>query len=216
MRLNVATVSKDDKSTRMLLLGKVVSVKDGTGAAEGRVLNVTIEGKAWDPDKKEEVDKKVQIGFWNNENGSQMRDRAIAAKIAEGVVIMVDASNVGDNYYANQFYYKGAYTIPETAETKEKNIFMGAVCNFQDNEKYVSVSIPVEDRNKEVSWKTIRFWPPYEEGQVDMAERARKCLKPNGDKKPRAVLICSEAKPYVSTTTGEERCSYNGYDIILY
>ena len=211
MRLDVARISDSKK----LLLGKVVSVREGTGAAEGRVLNVTIEAPAWDAEEKKNVTKKVDIGFWNSEN-SNMRDRAIAAKISEDAVIMVDVYEKDGKYYANQFFYKGAYIIPETAESKEKNIFMGTVCNFQDHEKYVSVSIPVEDRNKEVSWKTIRFWPPYEEGQVDMAERARKCLKPNGDKKPRAVLICSEAKPYVSTTTGDELCSYNGYDIILY
>lgn len=213
MRLNVRTLKNDEESVRELLLGKVTKVADGNGDYADKVLNITIEGTVWNKDEKKEETKSVDISFWNSEY-SQMRDRAKNAKIAVGSVILCDVTKKSDKYYANNFMYRGEYNIPETAENREVNIFMGPVCGFQDTENCVRFSIPVEDRDKNTDWKHITVWPPREEGKTDLASRARKVLAPKGDKKPQAVVICSEPKPYISNS-GEERCSYTGYDFIL-
>ena len=213
MRLNVRTIKQDENSTKKLILGKVTKLADGTGDYADKVLNVTLEGTVYNKDSKENETKDVVVEFWNSEY-TKLRDRAISAKLAVGAVIMCDVTERGGKTYANNFMYRGEYNIPEDGENKEVNIFMGTICNFQDNENFVRFSIPIKDRDDNTDWKNITVWHPQEEGRPDVAERAKKVLTPKGDKKPSAVVICSGPKPYVSTS-GQERCSYTGYDFIL-
>ena len=106
MRLQIATVSKDKNITRMLLLGKVVSVKEGTGTIKNRVLNIIIENSIWDNKKRETGSKQIQIRFWNNNLGNFMHDRAIAANIVTGIPIMIDTIKLGNRYFAKNFALK--------------------------------------------------------------------------------------------------------------
>lgn len=203
---------------KVWLTGNVVAIREGTGDGEGRVINVKLEGTQWNKDKKKEETRKIDVAFWNTdkEGGAQMRDRVLKAKVREGsfLAIVGFLKEDGKTAHGLDFMYRGRYLINRESEGKKNlNLFVGTVAQLYDNGNRANISLPTDEWNKETQeretvWNSITFWN-NEEGQ-QLADNAKKILTPRETGKAQAVILASEAKPYIDKN-GEERESFNGY-----
>lgn len=203
----------------VVITGNVVEKREGTGTATGRVVNLTLEGTEWDNNEKKEVTKKIDVAFWNSdkEGGAQLCDRIIKAKVDVGSFIAIRGfMGADEKVRAFDFGYQAKWTIKRELENKKDlTFFMGtAIPSKFNTEGRYSISIPTEEWNSEIGdrvtvWNNITFWDNEDRNR---AENAQKVLSPyaNGKYK-QAVVIASEAKPYIDKN-GEERVSYNGYN----
>lgn len=194
------------KRNNMTLVGGIVTAcREGSGAAEGRVVNVSITGKVWNKEKGVEEDKTLDIAFWNNEERA-LADRVIKAGVGVGsfitalVVIKEDGKASGLN-----FKYAGLWHFDEDGEDGEMNIFVGPVASMDEDEenRFVRVSVPVKVSKEETEWHKITFWNSEEAPRGD---RAKACLKPRADgTKVHAVIICGKNTKY------NEQNTYSGF-----
>lgn len=205
--LNIAKIDENKR----LVLGKVKSVKPGSGSAAENVVNVELEGSVWNSELEQEELKTLNIAFWNTDVVA-LADRVKAAKVREGSILMVEIYEKDDKCNGNRFWYKGHCQIPAKEGTKERNIFMGTVASIQtnvtaNNNKYTRISMPVDVvRGGEPEWMSIAFW---NNEKSNIADRAEKCLGVRNGKKAKAVVICGETKEY------DGRPQYNGFDFKL-
>lgn len=106
-----------------VVFGKVVEIKEGTGAMAGRVINVQLAGKVYNGEKDE--DRTIDIAFWNNEDGAQMADRARKA-IKEDSYLMVRCSVNNGKYSGQDFKFKGQYVL-DTEGDQQTSVTLGYV-----------------------------------------------------------------------------------------
>lgn len=183
----------------VLVGGKVVDVREGTGQATGRVVNVKIEGSEWNKEEQKEEKKILDIAFWNSDkpDGKQLADRVKKAGVKAGsfitaLVLLKDDGKA----HGIDFRYSGVWVFPATGEKKEINVFVGSVASFDEDPegRYVRVSVPTKDRNGETVWNRITFW---NSDDAAMADRAKACLKPKSDgRKAHAVIVCGAKTLY--------------------
>lgn len=188
MRLHFYRI--DEK--REIVLGKITSVKEGTGSVAGKVMNVQIEGTKWEDGA--EKPEKMDISFWNGEK-SKLADRVKKANLKEGDTIMVDVYNNDGKYIGNGFTFNGHVVIPATEERGERNIFIGVVGSTTEDKdnRYYKISMPVKNADKETEWVSISFW---NDETKQMADRAKKVIRKREDKNPRVAVACGANKPY--------------------
>lgn len=207
MKMNVTKIDKN----RRIVAGVVKDVRQNTTDTGYTVTNVKLEGKVWNREAGEEETNLLDIAFWNNERVA-LADMVLAAKVAPGAVIAVEVYERDGKLTGNRFMYRGQWTIPETDEHKEKNVFMGVVASVKSRETssgstFTSISIPVDQRDgSETKWASITFW---NNDISNIADRARKVLSEKNGKKMRAIVVTGEARENGDFT------NYNGYDFIL-
>ncbi len=218
MKMNITKIGEK----KSVLLGRVTGVYPGNGEATGKVVNVTMEGEAWDREKKTEVKKAARISFWNSDS-APMADWITSAKVSEGSIIAVDAYQKDDEQYTgNRFMYRGHWKYPEHTITTEdgeektigeKNVLMGIIASLKEGEteggqKFVRVSMPISIKDQEEpEWVSITFW----ESDLDnLMERAKKALSERDGKKRKAIIVCGKEKDF------NGRKMYTGYDFQLY
>lgn len=195
----------------MVLIGGIVTeYREGTKNAEGRVVNIKLKGKEWNG--KEEVDKVVEVAFWNSNDADkpQLADNVKKAGLSVGQFITVLAipRDDKDKYTALRFQYSGRWHFPATENRKEYNIFVGTVStvNKYDGRTYISMTSKEYDPTTgeyDTVWHGITFW---NNDKSKLADNAAKCFVVRKDgKKPKAVVIAGENKPY------EGYNNYTGY-----
>lgn len=188
----------DDK--REIVLGKVTSVKEGTGSVAGKVMNVQVEGTKWEDG--EDKPEKMDISFWNGEK-AKLADRVKKANLKAGDVVMIDVYNNDGKYIGNAFDFNHI-RIPENGERKERNLFLGTVGSMKedDENRYYRISMPTKNADKETEWVSISFW---NDETKQMADRAKKVIRKREDKNPRVAVVCGANKPY------NGKASYSGF-----
>ena len=199
-----------NRDNMTLVAGTVKSVREGSGASAGRVVNVKIEGTVWNKEKSVEEVKTLDIAFWNSDDDGKKKlaDRVLKAGIKAGnfitalVVLKEDDKATGIN-----FKYSGLWKFPAHDDQKEVNVFVGPVCSLDEHEcasgKFVKISMPVKDRDGNTEWHKITLW---NNDSAAMADRAKACLKPRADgTKTQAIVSCGESIPY------NDNPSYTGF-----
>ena len=184
--------------TFSIIVGEVTKVSEGKGAAEGKVVSLTINRKELNKEAKEEVIIPTTVSFWNNDDSSkpQMADRIRKAKVSEGSYLMVSCIiDESDTKKARgyQFWYSGIGSVKTEEEPDEKkvNVITGYIASVRENGRVFNVSIPVKVYGEEESrFYQIAFWNNEDESKPQMADRAKKILN-KGD---RVAIVCSEIK----------------------
>ena len=192
-------IVKNAQGKMDLVAGEVISVKEGTGGAAGKVVNVKIQGKRWNTATKTEEDAKMDIAFWNDEEGKKnLADRIQKAKVAPGAFITALVVPKGeDKANGVNFKYSGVWTFPPNDDSPyETNVVVGVIASMDEDPegRFVRVSIPVAKDKDTTEWHTVVFW---NNDKGALADRAKVCLKPRADgRKVRAVIVCGQNKPY--------------------
>lgn len=183
-----------------LVAGEVVACREGTGGATGKVVNVKIAGKVWNPNTRTEEDKELDIAFWNDaDNNRMLADRITKAKVGVGsfITALVVPKEDGKNAVGVNFKYSGVWTFaPSEDNAYETNVIVGTIASMDEDPdgQYVRVSIPVTKDKDTTEWHKITFWN-NEKG--NLADRAKTCLKPRADgRKIRAIVVCGQNNPY--------------------
>lgn len=194
MKLEIAKVGE-----MTLIAGIVTGCREGSGASAGRVVNVKIRGSVFNPDKKAEEEKTIDVAFWNSEENDRMlADRVIKAGVGVGSFITALVMMKEDNKATGlNFKYGGIWKFPAADGRKELNVIVGTVSALDEDAegRFVKASVPVSlGKDKETEWHKITFWNSE---KAAMADRAKICLKPRADgRKVRAVIVCGECELY--------------------
>lgn len=215
MKLNVF-----EREGIQLVQGTVVEKRPGTGAAEGRVINVKIKGDTYDADAKENKEAFMEIAFWNNDS-RPMADNA-NARLNIGDYVSALVTEKDGKYSALGFKKTGIWTFEEKIdnegnELKEVNFIIGVIGNASYNAEKgfcrvsVPVSFPTGDGNFNSEWVNVTFW--NNETRPNQAENVNKVLAPfvsevDGEQKKttkKAILRCGELKYF------QEQRQYVGY-----
>ena len=167
------------KST--IVYGKVVDIRRGTGAAEGRVMNVTLAGQVWNGTANE--DKTIEIAFWDNSanDGPNMVSRVEQA-IKMDSYIMVRCQVHDGKYTGYDFKFKGQFVI-ET-DTDKVSVTLGHVTHKLDKNGKMRYSVPVEVYE---NGETVTKWYGINFSQKKSA--AAEKMFASSDKARQAVLI---------------------------
>ena len=203
MKLEIAKIGE-----MTLVAGIVVGCREGSGASAGRVVNVKIRGSVYNPDKKVEEEKTIDVAFWNSEENNRMlADRVIKAGVGVGAFITALVIMKEDNKASGiNFKYNGVWNFAASGNQKEINVIVGTVASLDEDPegRFVKVSVPISlGKDKETEWHRITFWNGE---KAAMADRAKICLKPRTDgRKVRAVIVCGEKEIY------NGKPNYNGF-----
>lgn len=233
-RLRIREVKKGD-TTFAFLAGEVVKVS----GKDGVVKNVTLRGTRFDRKSGKNVPTQTTVAFWNSndtdkklEGKGQYADRIAAAKVREGVFLLVLAIKREDGTLSGvDFKYSGRITVRGGDEytksdgskgvTKDTNVILGYISNakldkvtMKDEEVSVAhLTVPLTGRDGETEFHNISIIS--NEDRPEAAENAYRLLHPytkKGEEKKtcqRAILICGE-----DTHFGEDdetKHSYNCY-----
>ena len=177
-----------------IVFGKVTEIKDGMGAAAGKVLNVTIKGQVYNGTANE--DRTIDVAFWDNseKGGVNMAERAKKA-IKEDSYIMVRCSVSNGKYSGQDFKFRGQYVID--TEDGKSSVTLGNVTHKLDKNGKMRYSVPVEvyENGANVTkWQGINF-------SQKKAAAAEKCFAKD-DKAVQAILVGFE--PTANVVNGNE------------
>ena len=183
-----------------VVFGKVTDVKDGTGAAAGRVVNVSLTGQVWNGTANE--DKTIQVAFWDNSDkgGANLADRARKA-IKENAYVMIRCAVSNGKYSAQDFKYNGQYVI-ETDNGKTSVTLGNVTHQLRDGKMRYSVPVEVYENGENVTkWQSVSFTQKKQDG-------AEKCLA-RDDKSVKTLLIGYE--PTTNTVGDKEYTNLVAY-----
>lgn len=176
-----------------IVFGKVTEIKPGTGAAESRVVNVSVAGQVWNGTTNE--DRTIEVAFWDNSpNGGANLVERVNKAIKVGNFIMIRCSVSNGRYTGYDFKFRGQYVID--SEQGKSSVTIGNV-NHKLNDGKMRYSVPVEvyENGETVTkWQGINF----AQKKTDAAE---KCFA-SSDKAVQAVLIGYE--PTTNTVGDKE------------
>ena len=214
-----------ERDNRKLVQGIVDEKRVGTGAAAGRVVNIKLKAKVYDPTANAEKDEVIDIAFWNSDVKTLADDANNRLEIGNYVSVLV-TENSG-KYSAIAFKKQGVWRFSETLDdagnvaSPEANIIIGLVVNgyeSEDGSRY-NVSVPITKYDAEgkpdSEWVSIAFFSS--EKQPNLPQNAKKVLQPytpEGAEKPirhRAAIRCGKRKVYVPTDSDQERISFTAY-----
>lgn len=170
MRLNIAK-----KGDYEVLAGHIKEIREGSGSAAGRVLNIKLAGTRYDKETSKEVEEVVDIAFWNSDDGQNMAcDKVKSYGLKGGDFLSVLVVRKEDNK-AIGFgcrFLGGSWSFRGAENSRELNIFIGTIANFKEDAKgrFVKFSIPSKV-NGETIWRNITVW---NNETADMATRAKK------------------------------------------
>lgn len=196
--------------------GVITEVREGTGNAKDRVINIKLKGMEYNRTTKKEVEKTVEISLWNSRDGSCMlADRARKANVSVGKFITVLAKkSESGNLYALNFKYSGRYTFRENGEHGEINVFIGPIGNVIEKKNYVLTSVPVKEQKGDTWYPIVFFNDEADElsGKKEnkLADAAKRCFVERNGKRPKVVIVTAPNKTY-KDRNGEERSSYKAY-----
>jgi len=200
-----------------LYAGVITEVREGSGNAAGRVVNIKLTGMEYDREKNTDVETAVDIAFWNSdkEGASQLADRAKKANLAVGKFVTVLARTVeAGKVFAVNFKYSGVWNFPEKDGQKELNVFVGSLGKVTEADGKVYTAIPISvDGNDE--WCNIAFYNNEADEATgrkasNLANVAKRCFVERNGKRPKVVVVTGPKRTY-NDSKGVERTSYTAY-----
>ena len=213
------TYNRDGK---YIISGTIKEVRPGTGAGEGRVCNVKIEGAVWDQATQKQHPETLDIAFWNSDAANRADDALSKLEVGKFASIMATKSE--DGKFTGLYTKKnGKWTFAETIDENgnvyaETNIFIGWVTSVSPYENKTGISIPISipdnEGNFNTEWIQIYIW--NNERNPKIAQNAAMLLTPKeveGSEqklRKRIIIRCSDRKVY-TTADGTEKSSYYGY-----
>jgi hypothetical protein len=223
----MANLFEASRGNYRIIAGEVTKVAPGKGSAEGKVVNITLSGTRYDKKAKKNINAKAEVAFWNSQSNDdqlegkkQYADRITAAKVREGVFLIVLAIEREDGTLTGfDFKYNGVLTLrggqnEAGEEIKDTNVILGTVTKaVLDAERGLARVTVITDGRDTAEFHNISIWD--NERRPEAAENAAKYLAPyekDGKKiHKKAVFVCGE-----NTHFGKPDGEGNSYSAFRY
>lgn len=154
------------------------------------VANVTLVSDVYNSESKTNEENSLKISFWNNDY-SKMRDIVEKCNL-EGKTILVEVYEGSDGkLVGNRLHFRGSIIEIENEDKHNFVIFANMVSptvGFSSKgNKYLRVSVPITNRDKETEWHNITLWDDENHENATnlnmILEKAQKCIS--------GVFVCS-------------------------